>query len=138
MEFSIHSSPLPISLSPCLFVHVYMHLWRLLPSATPLFPGAGLLCCSVKQLPCPALQLRKDAGATASVSTSKDSYFTVMTLFAGGSRGFNGYTLAVCLGRPGAMFPQKPEQRLCLSASGFIPLGAPGGEDMEGPSPVRA
>ncbi len=44
----------------------------------------------------------------------------------------------VYLGRTGAMFLQKAGERLFLSASGFIPLGAPGGEDMEGWSPIRA
>ena len=62
---------------------------------------------AVKQLPCPALQLRKDAGAaTATVSTSKESYFTVMR-FGGGRRALKGSTVMGCAGRTGAMFLQE-------------------------------
>lgn len=49
----------------------------------------------MKQLPCPALQLRKDAGGTVTVPTSKESYFTVMMFFGGGRRVFKGYSLDV-------------------------------------------
>lgn len=59
----------------------------------------------MKQLPCPALQLRKDAGATVTVSTPKESYFTVMR-YDGGRRVFRVDPRGRCAGRMGAVFLQ--------------------------------